>query len=294
MGKLINKTQGFTIISSNILRDENLSIRDRGLLCTLLSLPDNWEFSIIGLTKILPDGKDTIRASLQRLEKLGYLKRVQAKDSAGKFTGYDYQLSDTPSHNIATPETSTPENSVNETSISEVSISKKISTKKSSKKAPSKGHLPTASSSEKPSSENPTTGKPTSETPPQLNIKESNIKKLNINHSFYADLLKEQICYEMIEGNDIAKDIFKIMVDVYTSANPEYVVQGRRVPVDELRAKIDKLDYNDILRIADAIKSNDKKIKNIKAYVVACLYNEEYISNIFWTNDFNSSQAKRE
>ena len=111
MGKLINKTQGFTIISSNILRDENLSIRDRGLLCTLFSLPDNWEFSIKGLTKILPDGKDTIRASLQRLEKLGYLKRVQVKDSIGRFSGYDYQLSETPSPETSEPEISEPETS---------------------------------------------------------------------------------------------------------------------------------------------------------------------------------------
>lgn len=295
MSKLINKTQGFTIISSNILRDENLSIRDRGLLCTLLSLPDNWEFSIVGLTKILPDGKDTIRASLQRLEKLGYLKRVQAKDSAGKFTGYDYQLSETPSLETLAPETSTLEAQSPGTSKSKRSSSKKPSSKRiSSKKTSSKKRLSTTPSLEKPSSENPTTEKPTSKTPTQLNIKESNMKKLSINHSFYADLLKEQICYEMIEGNDIAKDIFKIMVDVYTSATPEYVIQGRRVPADELRTKIDKLDYNDILRIADAIKSNDKKIKNIKAYVIACLYNEEYISNIAWTNDFNSSQSKRE
>lgn len=239
MGKLINKTQGFTIIASNIFRDENLSIRDRGLLCTLLSLPDNWEFSIIGLTKILPDGKDTIRASLQKLEKLGYLKRVQAKDSAGKFTGYDYQLSETPL-------------------------------------------------SEKPSSENPTTGKPTTENPTQYNIKESNINKSNMNHSFCEDLLKEQICYEMIEGNEIAKDIFKIIVDVYTSQKSSFIIQNRKVAAKELRSKIDNLDYNDILRIAEAIESTDKKIKNIKAYVISCLYNEEYISNIYWANEFKN------
>lgn len=284
MSKLINKTQGFTIISSNILRDKNLSIRDRGLLCTLLSLPDNWEFSILGLTKILPDGKDTIRTSLQRLEKLGYLKRIQVKDSTGKFAGYDYQLYETPSPDIDKTEDLDIENSVNNEQSSKASVTKRSSTKKQILKRKLK--------SEKPSSENPTTVKPTSESPLQLNIKESNIKKLSINHSFCEDLLKEQICYEMIEGNDIAKDIFKVMVDVYESQIPEYTIQNRKVPTDVLRSKINKLDYNDILRIADAIQSTDKKIKNIKAYVIACIYNEEYISNIFWTNDFNSSQSK--
>ena len=127
--------------------------------------------------------------------------------------------------------------------------------------------------------------------PPQLNIKESNIKKLSINHSFYEDLLKEQICYEMIEGNNIAMDIFKIMVDVYVSHKSSYVIQGRKVPIEELLSKIEKLDYNDILRIAEAIKSNDKKIKNIKAYVISCLYNEEYVSNIFWTNEVKNNSG---
>ncbi|MCR4655340.1 MAG: hypothetical protein K5770_03815 [Lachnospiraceae bacterium] len=61
MAVLKNKTQGnYTIVSQNIMRDKNLSLTERGMLLTLLSLPDNWHLTIMGLCQILPDGKDKI------------------------------------------------------------------------------------------------------------------------------------------------------------------------------------------------------------------------------------------
>ena len=86
MPVLVNKTQkNFTMISNNILRDKELCLKDRGLLCTLCSLPDKWNFSIAGLCAIVPDGKESITNSLNRLEQLGYLIRSTHRDSSGKF-----------------------------------------------------------------------------------------------------------------------------------------------------------------------------------------------------------------
>ena len=71
---LRNRTQNnFTIISNEILRNRELSLKDRGLLCTLIGLPDSWKFSVKGLASIIIDGKDSIRTSLIKLEKLGYV-----------------------------------------------------------------------------------------------------------------------------------------------------------------------------------------------------------------------------
>ena len=85
MPVLVNKTQkNFTMISNNILRDKELCLKDRGLLCTLCSLPDKWNFSIAGLCAIVPDGKESITNSLNRLEQLGYLIRSTHRDSSGK------------------------------------------------------------------------------------------------------------------------------------------------------------------------------------------------------------------
>lgn len=86
MPVLVNRTQNnFTMISNNILRDEELSMKDRGLLCTICSLPDKWDFSIAGLSSIVPDGRDSISHSMKRLESLGYLQWNKTRSSDGKF-----------------------------------------------------------------------------------------------------------------------------------------------------------------------------------------------------------------
>ena len=86
MDVLKNKTQGnFTLVSNTILRDKRLSLRDRGLLCTIISLPDGWQFSIAGLSAIMKDGKDAIRASIVTLQSLGYLHVNRSRDARGQF-----------------------------------------------------------------------------------------------------------------------------------------------------------------------------------------------------------------
>lgn len=83
---LKNKTQNnFTMISNNILRDNSLKMIDRGVMCTICSLPDGWDFSVAGLCKIVPDGKDAIRKSLKRLETKGYLRRFSVHGNHGRF-----------------------------------------------------------------------------------------------------------------------------------------------------------------------------------------------------------------
>lgn len=86
---MIQKTrppENFTPISNEVFRDERLNLTDRGLLVTLMSLPANWEFSVEGMTKILPDGKSRIKSSLKRLEDFGYIEIVQERNKEGKFT----------------------------------------------------------------------------------------------------------------------------------------------------------------------------------------------------------------
>lgn len=101
----------FTIIPNSVFTDSNLNLRDIGLLCVLLHLPDNWRFSIDGLVSILQnDGRDKIRAGLKNLEAAGYLCRDKSRDSAGKVTGAIWIVSDTPMSENPTLEKPTLEN----------------------------------------------------------------------------------------------------------------------------------------------------------------------------------------
>lgn len=85
-----------TIIPSALIHDEHLSLKDIGLLCTMLALPDDFDFSIIGLADMMPnDGRDAISSSLGRIKKAGYLRITQKREN-GAFKGYIWEVSDMP------------------------------------------------------------------------------------------------------------------------------------------------------------------------------------------------------
>ena len=103
MPKLKKKImRDFTTIHNTMLRDMRLGATERGLLLTMLSLPDNWNFSIKGLSRILPDGCTKIAKALHHLESAGYLvrRRIYQDD---KITEWAYLFSDEPMPNVENP-----------------------------------------------------------------------------------------------------------------------------------------------------------------------------------------------
>lgn len=97
MSVLKNKTQGkFTMVSKVITTDQELSLEERGMLLTLLSLPDNWEFSIKGLSKILPDGICKISTVINKLLEKGYVERLQSRSKNGTFGTNDIEVYQSP------------------------------------------------------------------------------------------------------------------------------------------------------------------------------------------------------
>jgi len=87
----VGELKDYTIIENACLRDMSLDIAERGLLVTMLSLPNNWDFSGIGLTSILPCDKSKVFSTLKKLEKAGYLKRERIYID-GKITDWEYRI----------------------------------------------------------------------------------------------------------------------------------------------------------------------------------------------------------
>lgn len=83
----------FTTVSNDFLRDNELDIKERGLLVTMLSLPEGWDFSIKGLSSILPNGYESIMNSLKKLEKQGYLIRSRIREG-NRIVDWLYEFSD--------------------------------------------------------------------------------------------------------------------------------------------------------------------------------------------------------
>ena len=105
------RERGYTIIPNDILESQELSLKDIGLLCYLLHLPEDWQFSIDGLVSILPfDRRAAIMASLNRLEKAHYLYREHERVEHGRFGKAIWIVSDSPMFDFPMLEKPTLEN----------------------------------------------------------------------------------------------------------------------------------------------------------------------------------------
>ena len=83
----INKTQDYTVMSNFHLKDRSLSLKSKGLLSLILSLPEDWNYTTRGLAAICKEGVDSIGTALKELERAGYIKRNRLRDEKGKITG---------------------------------------------------------------------------------------------------------------------------------------------------------------------------------------------------------------
>lgn len=103
----VNKQSNFTMVSNHVLRNTNLSLKAKGLYAYMWSLPEDWDYSVSGLTKVLKEGRDAINEALKELEREGYLVRTILR-SGGKFSDMDYMLNETPSPFTGFPHTVNP------------------------------------------------------------------------------------------------------------------------------------------------------------------------------------------
>lgn len=99
----VEKNKNYTVMANYHLRDENLSLKARGLLSMILSLPDDWDYSLAGLVKISKDGLTAVRAALHELENNGYVHRERQRDSRGRLGGAIYTVYEYPQPMLHVP-----------------------------------------------------------------------------------------------------------------------------------------------------------------------------------------------
>ncbi|MCD7756800.1 MAG: helix-turn-helix domain-containing protein [Clostridiales bacterium] len=92
----VEKNTNYTTMSNYHLRDQNLTLKAKGLLSLCLSLPESWDYSVRGLVAICKEGKDSIVKTLQELERCGYLERHQLRHEDGKMGGIEYVIYEMP------------------------------------------------------------------------------------------------------------------------------------------------------------------------------------------------------
>lgn len=92
----VNTNKNYTVMSNNHFKEKEMSLKAKGLLSLMLSLPDNWDYSVAGLVTLSKDGKESVTNALCELEQFGYLTRTKATDEKGRFAGYEYNIFESP------------------------------------------------------------------------------------------------------------------------------------------------------------------------------------------------------
>lgn len=92
----VQKTQNYTVLSNYHFKEKGMSLKAKGLLSLMLSLPDTWNYTIAGLVKLSKDGKDSVMSALTELEKFNYLERKRTTNEKGQFTGIEYIIYEQP------------------------------------------------------------------------------------------------------------------------------------------------------------------------------------------------------
>ena len=174
----IEKTEDYTVMSNYHLKDKNLSLKAIGLLSKMLSLPNDWDFTIGGLESICKDGQACIIATVRELEKAHYIKRERTRNDKGVINGIEYLVYEIP-YDIDRNQLVTHESV--DASVS-LPLTENPSAERSSMDSPLTGKTPT----ENPHMENPHMGNqqmenPHMENPSQSSTYKSTTKQSNTN-----------------------------------------------------------------------------------------------------------------
>ena len=160
----VEKSSDYTVMSNHHLRNHALSLKAKGLLSQMLSLPEEWDYTLAGLAEINKESKDAIRSAVEELEQAGYIQRRQTQDKTGKFSGNEYVIREMPVPPDAEQEC--PPDVDNDGEQPDPNTASPLL------------DFPTT---EKPSTENPSPEKPLTENPTELNkdISSKDIRKKN-------------------------------------------------------------------------------------------------------------------
>ena len=266
----VEKNKGYTVMSNHHLRNHTLSLKAKGLLSQMLSLPDDWDYTLQGLAQINKESIDAIREAVRELERAGYIKRSRERDERGCLRGTVYTIYEQP-HAEPTPEEPTQE----------------------------KPAL------DNPTLEKPMLDKPTLENPMQLITKGRNKEKQNTDQSItdsipfpsgfpetpvqkrteaketfesYRELILENIDYDVLAGDPCVDreqldEIVDLLQETVCSTRSRIRVAGNDYPTEVVRSKLLKLNSEHIRFVMDCLKQNTTRIRNIRQYLLTALFN---------------------
>ena len=278
----IEKARDYTVMSNYHLRDRSLSLKAKGLLSLMLSLPEDWDYTMKGLARICKDGIDSISGGIRELEAHGYLVRARVRNENGQLGSIEYTILEQPKEPAQTPapvrEKPIRENPVQVNPMLDAPIQENPAqlNKEESSNYPSKTDLSITQESS-----------PILSSPPAP--KERAGQDGMRNRESYRALILENIEYDVLSQNvqldkDRLDELVELMVDTVCSNREMIRVAGDDYPAEVVRSRFLKLNASHIEYVLDRMRENTTYVRNIKKYLLAALYNAPVTMDSYYTS----------
>ena len=288
----VERNTGYTVMSNHHLRNKELTLKAKGLLSQMLSLPEDWDYTLAGLSHINRESIDAIRTAVWELEKAGYITRRQGRDEKGKMTAIEYTIYEQPQPPelekpiLENPTAGNPvlENPTtgNPTSENPMQIIKEEQKTNLSKKE--KSNTDTQSTHSIPiHSPNPSPFEGAAQ-PPERKRKEPNDA-----YRVYEEIIKDNICYDILKqdmpyDHDRIDEIVDLILETVCTRRRTIRIAGDDYPAELVKSKFMKLDSEHIRFVLDCMRENTTKIRNIKQYLRAALFNAPSTIGNYYTS----------
>lgn len=299
----VERNKGYTVMSNHHLRNKELTLKAKGLLSQMLSLPEDWDYTLAGLSYINKESIDAIRTAIWELEKAGYITRQQGRDDKGKMTAIEYTIYEQPQPPTDTPpELDCPilENPIPDNPVSEnpTQINKEVQRTDLSKidllttDLSSPYSIPIHSQSDCDNRLSPlplkldTAGNNGSASAAgERKRKEASTESAV---EIYREIIKDNIEYDfLLQDSRIDKDrlneIVEIMLETVCTARKTIRIAGDDYPAELVKAKFMKLNNSHIQFVFDCMRENTTKIRNIRQYLKAVLFNAPTTIDSYYT-----------
>ena len=276
----IEKTRNYTVMSNYHLRDMSLSLKAKGLLSLMLSLPENWDYTMKGLARICKDGIDSISGGIRELEAHGYLIRARVRGANGQLGSIEYTILEQPKAPSPTQEKPIRENPVQANPMLDAPIQEnpaQLNTKESSKDKSKKDLSSTEGS-------NPILSSPQ---PPGGSDRAG--RDLMRERESYRELILENIEYDILAQNerldrDRLDELVELMVDTVCSNREMIRIAGDDYPAEVVKSRFLKIDSSHIEYVLERMRENTTYVRNIKKYLLAALYNAPVTMDSYYTS----------
>ena len=311
----VEKTKNYTVMSNYHLRDKSLSLKAKGLLSLMLSLPDDWDYTIKGLAQICKDGVDSIRSAVHELEQHGYVSRRRIRNEKGQVGDIEYTIRERPRTAPDSPP-SGPENHKPGKSDEDDTYWEDPEPENTMQESPEPENPAQDTSApewEDPCSAHPAWENLTQDFPAQLNTKGSSKEKLNTDPSnslrfiqkdpeakepkrkitlqtmnAYRNIIRENIGYEYLleeapEDRDRLDEIVELMTETVCSQKEQIRIGGNDMPAETVKSRFLKLDGEHISFVLDCLERNTTQIRNIRQYLLTTLYNAPVTIDNYYT-----------